>query len=385
MLQGSSTVRESRLPWHTGHLMPHSAEALFAPVYINRLRLPNRIVMAPMTRAASPDGVPGPDVAAYYRRRAEGGVGLIVTEGTWIPHPVAGFTPRVPRFYGEDALAGWRRVCEDVHAAGGRICPQLWHVGACLSPGDAPASGVVAVSPSGIGRPAGTPARAMTEADINAVTEAYAQAAGHAKTLGFDGIEIHAAHGYLIDQFFNPATNHRTDAYGGDITRRTRFAAGIVREIRRRTAPDFPIVLRYSQWKLHDYEAKPFKSPTELAEFLAPLVEAGVDAFHCSTRRYWQPEFEGSPLNLAGWTKRLTGLPTITVGSVTLANELMSGLPQADTTGIDDLLERLTREEFDLVAVGRALIANPSWAAIIRSGELHQLQPFDSRTLSSLV
>lgn len=104
------------------HLMHHLTEALFTPVCINRLRLPNRIVMAPMTRAASPDGVPGPDVAAYYRRRAEGGVGLIVTEGTWIPHPAAGFTPPVPRFHGEDALAGWRRVREDVHAAGGRAC-----------------------------------------------------------------------------------------------------------------------------------------------------------------------------------------------------------------------------------------------------------------------
>ena len=365
--------------------MHRSTEALFTPVCINRLRLPNRIVMAPMTRAASPDGVPGPDVAAYYRRRAEGGVGLIVTEGTWIPHPAAGFTPRVPRFYGEDALAGWRRVCEEVHAAGGLIFPQLWHVGACLSPGDAPASGMVPVGPSGIGRPAGAPSRALTEADIQAVMEAYAQAAGHARTLGFDGIEIHAAHGYLIDQFFNPATNHRTDAYGGDVTGRTRFGADIVREIRRRTAPDFPIVLRYSQWKLHDHAAKPFESPGELAHFLAPLVDAGVDAFDCSTRRYWEPEFEGSPLNLAGWTKKLTGLPTITVGSITLTNELMSGLPQADTTGLDDLLDRLTREEFDLVAVGRALIANPSWAAIIRSGELHQLQPYDRRALSSLV
>src|SRR5262249_23201219 len=230
-----------------------------------------------MTRAASPDGIPGPDVAAYYRRRAEGGVGLILTEGTWIPHPAAGFTPRVPRFFGEDALAGWRRVCEDVHAAGGRIFPQLWHVGACLSPGDAPAPDVVPVSPSGIGRPAGTPSRAMTEADIHAVIEAYALAAGNAWTLGFDGIELHGAHGYLIDQFIDPATNHRTDAYGGDIAGRTRFAVEIVRHIRRRTAPDFPIVLRYSQWKLHDHGARPFASPDELARLLGPLVDAGVD------------------------------------------------------------------------------------------------------------
>src|SRR2546425_10176525 len=114
--------------------MHRSTEALFTPVSINRLRLPNRIVMAPMTRAASPDGVPGPDVAAYYRRRAEGGVGLIVTEGTWVPHPSAGFNPRVPRFYGDDALSGWRRVVEEVHGAGAHIVPQLWHVGPWVMP-----------------------------------------------------------------------------------------------------------------------------------------------------------------------------------------------------------------------------------------------------------
>jgi len=226
---------------------------------------------------------------------------------------------------------------------------------------------------------------AMNLEDIQNVIEEFRLAARRSREAGFDGIEIHAAHGYLIDQFFNPATNHRTDAYGGDITGRTRFGAEIVRAIRRRTAPDFPIVLRYSQWKLHDHGARPFASPDELARLLGPLVDAGVDAFDCSTRRYWEPEFEGSPLNLAGWTKKLTGLPTITVGSVTLANELMSGLPQADTTGIDDLLDRLAREEFDLVAVGRALIANPAWATIIRTGELHRLQPYDRRTLSSLV
>ena len=101
----------------------------FHAISIGQLTLANRIVMAPMTRSFSPDGVPGPDVAAYYRRRAEGGVGLIVTEGTYIAHPSSGFDPRVPHLYGDDALAGWRRVVTEVHAAGGRIFPQLWHVG----------------------------------------------------------------------------------------------------------------------------------------------------------------------------------------------------------------------------------------------------------------
>src|SRR3984885_1315790 len=105
------------------------SNSLFRPFQVKGLTLANRIVMAPMTRSHSPEGVPGDDVAAYYRRRAEGGVALIITEGTFVDHPVAGFDPRVPRFHGEHSLAGWRRVAEQVHAAGGRIFPQLWHVG----------------------------------------------------------------------------------------------------------------------------------------------------------------------------------------------------------------------------------------------------------------
>jgi len=109
--------------------MSTSTQSLFRPLRIGALDLPNRIVMAPMTRSHSPEGVPGPDVAAYYRRRAEGGVGLIVTEGIYPPHAAAGFDPKVPHLYGEAALAGWRRVTDEVHAVGGHIFAQLWHVG----------------------------------------------------------------------------------------------------------------------------------------------------------------------------------------------------------------------------------------------------------------
>ena len=111
-----------------------SVAALFQPFALKNVALPNRIVMAPMTRGKSPGGVPGPDVAAYYRRRAEGGVGLVVTEGTFVGHVAAGFDPNIPRFYRDDALNGWKHVVEEVHAAGGRIVPQLWHVGAVHQP-----------------------------------------------------------------------------------------------------------------------------------------------------------------------------------------------------------------------------------------------------------
>jgi 2,4-dienoyl-CoA reductase-like NADH-dependent reductase (Old Yellow Enzyme family) len=364
-------------------------EVLFTPFTINHLTLPNRIVMAPMTRSCSPSGVPGPDVAAYYGRRAEGGVGLIVTEGAYVPHPSAGFDSKVPHLYGDEALAGWRQVTAQVHGAGGRIFPQLWHVGMVFGPpyGD-PLKGVRPVGPSGLKKPGEQVDAPMSQADIDAVIEAFAAAAETARVIGFDGIEIHGAHGYLIDQFFWEATNQRTDRYGGSIAARTRFAVEIIEEVRRRIGPDFPLILRFSQWKLQDFTAKLAIDPGELETFLEPLCDAGVDVFHCSTRRFWEPEFEGSNLNLAGWTKKLTGKPTITVGSVTLNEDLMKSFGSDDTvtvTGIEDLLHRMELKEFDLVAVGRSLIVNPSWPDLVKRGAMKELQPFNRSVLAQLV
>jgi len=358
-------------------ILNRSTAALFRPFQLKGLALQNRIVMAPMTRSHSPQGVPGADVAAYYRRRADGGVALIVTEGTFVDHPVAGFDPKVPHFYGDRALAGWRRVAEQVHAAGGLIFPQLWHVGMVVSPGQELQPGVKPIGPSN-----------MTQADIDTVIDAFAKSAQSAKELGFDGVELHGAHGYLIDQFFWEGSNQRTDKYDGDLVSRTRFAAEIIGEVRRRVGPDYPLALRYSQWKLQDFEAKLARTPEELDRFLRPLVDAGVDAFHCSQRRFWEREFPESDLNLAGWTKKLTGKPSITVGSVTLNEDLMTSFGTACTAGvagIDNLLDRLDRDEFDLVAIGRSLIVNPEWPGIIRKGALNQLLPFNRSVLSELI
>lgn len=373
-----------------GHspILNRSTEALFRPFQLQGLTLANRIVMAPMTRSHSPEGVPGADVAAYYRRRAEGEVGLIITEGTFVNHPAAGFDPNVPHFYGDRALAGWRRVVEEVHAAGGLIFPQLWHVGMVVSPGLQPRDGIRPIGPSGFSKPGERTGEPMTQADIDAVIEAFAKGARDAKDLGFDGVELHGAHGYLIDQFFWEATNQRSDKYGRDLVSRTRFATEIIRAVRADVGPDFPVVLRWSQWKLQDFDAKLARTPQELEQFLQPLVDAGVDAFHCSTRRFWEPEFAGSDLNLAGWTKKLTGKPVITVGSVTLNEDLMTSFGTTNTasvTGIDNLLDRLGRDEFDLVAIGRSLIVNPAWPGIVRRGALNELLPFNRSVLAELV
>ncbi|MFI2036447.1 NADH:flavin oxidoreductase [Streptomyces bottropensis] len=364
-----------------------AAEVLSRPVTINGLTVPNRIVMAPMTRTFSPGGVPGADVAAYYGRRAAAGVGLIVTEGTYVGHETAGDVDNVPRFAGEEQLAGWAKVAEAVHAGGGTIVPQLWHIGAVRQQGQLFSEAPV-LGPSGL-RVDGTEAeggRAMTQADIDEVIEAFARSAAEAERIGMDGVELHGAHGYLIDQFLWERTNRRTDAYGGDLVARTKFAAEVVAAVRDSVSADFPVIFRYSQWKQDGYDARLAQTPEELEALLNPLVAAGVDAFHASTRRYWQAEFDGSELNLAGWTKKLTGKPTITVGSVGLDGEFLTAFAgeSAPSKGIDDLLNSLEADEFDLVAVGRALLQDPEWAAKVLDGRFDELTAFQPSALTSL-
>ncbi|WP_055490507.1 NADH:flavin oxidoreductase [Streptomyces sp. TP-A0356] len=364
-----------------------AARILSRPVSLNGLTVPNRIVMAPMTRMFSPGGVPGEDVVSYYARRAAAGVGLIVTEGTYVGHDSAGQSDRVPRFHGEEQLAGWAKVAEAVHAGGGTIVPQLWHIGMVRKAGDPPYADAPAVGPSGL-RLDGTEGtgRAMTQRDLDDVIAAFAEAAAAAERIGFDGVELHGAHGYLLDQFLWEGTNRRTDAYGGDLVARTKFAAEIVAAVRDSVSPEFPVIFRYSQWKQDAYDVRIAQSPEELEAILTPLAAAGVDAFHASTRRYWLPEFDGSDLNLAGWTKKLTGKPAITVGSVGLGGDFLRAFQGegAAVRGIDDLLDRLESEEFDLVAIGRALLQDPQWAEKVLQGRFGELEPYDAAALKTL-
>jgi 2,4-dienoyl-CoA reductase-like NADH-dependent reductase (Old Yellow Enzyme family) len=361
---------------------------LLEPFECKSLHLRNRVAMAPMTRNFSPGNVPGENVARYYRRRAEGEVGLLITEGTTVDHPAANGYADVPAFHGEAALAGWKRVVEEVHAAGGAIIPQLWHVGGVRKPGTEPDPSVPGYSPSGMVKPGKVVGHAMTRQDIKDTVRAFAQAASDAKRLGFDGIEIHGAHGYLIDQFFWEGTNQRDDEYGGSMAKRGRFAVEIIRAVREAVGPDFPIIFRFSQWKQQDYTARLAPTPELLEAFLLPLSEAGVDIFHCSQRRFWEPEFEGSALNLAGWTRKITGKPSITVGSVGLDGEFLEFMVKTDkvagTANIDDLLVRLAEGEFDLVAVGRALIVDPEWADKVREGRFDEILPFSREALKTL-
>lgn len=368
-----------------------NSDSLFQPFQLKSLTLKNRIVMAPMTRTFSPGGIPGQNVADYYRRRAEADVGLILSEGTVIDRPSSRNEAGIPFFHGEEALAGWKNVIESVHAAGGKMGPQIWHTGATRGmSGWTPPSPVE--SPSGLNGPGDPNGVAMTEEDIADTISAFARASADARRVGFDVVELHGAHGYLIDQFFWAGSNTRTDRYGGEtLKQRARFASEAVSAVREAIGPDMPLILRLSQWKQQDYKARLATTPDEMADWLLPLKEAGVDIFHCSQRRFWEPEFpeidgpEG--LNFAGWAKKLTGAATISVGSVGLSGEFLAafGGEKSSPVGLDALTRRMEAGEFDLIAVGRAILGDPQWVTKIQTGDTADLRSFDPASLAELV
>lgn len=364
-------------------------KCLFKPFRHKSLHLPNRLTMSPMTRYFAPEGVPKAEVADYYGRRSRGGAGLIITEGTFPDRDLARNNERIPWFRGQ-RLRAWRRIVDAVHAGGGAIALQLWHVGGVrdFNFPDSPL-GKYLESPSGLYAPGKRGGNPMSQEDIADVVASFARAARDAKALGFDAIELHGGHGYLFDQFFWKATNTRTDRYGGTtIKERVLFATEVIRAVRDGVGEEFPLFFRLSQFKMAAYDARVVDSPYELEEWVGPLKDAGVDIFDCSQRRFWEPEFRGSDLNLAGWVKKLTGQPTLTVGSVGLDNDLIRALyTKTAGTNIRSIVEaarRVERGDFDLVAVGRGMIADPEWARKVREGAFDELVPYDANMLKTL-
>lgn len=207
------------------------SQDLFSPLSLGKIALANRIVMAPLTRnrASVPGNIANELMATYYTQRAS--AGLIITEATPIS-PMAHGYPALPGISTPAQIAGWKKITEAVHAQGGKIVMQLWHVGRISHPSLLP-DNALPVAPSAI-KPAGqaftyqglqdyvTP-RALTTEELPGVVAEYRQAAEHAKTAGFDGVEVHAANGYLLDQFLRDGSNQRTDQYGGSIANRTRL------------------------------------------------------------------------------------------------------------------------------------------------------------------
>ncbi len=346
--------------------MTTSPAPLFEPCTVGVWRLPNRIVMAPLTRNRSPGGVPAPRVATYYAQRAS--AGLLVSEATAITQQGQGYAD-VPGLYTPAQRAGWRTVTDAVHAAGGRIVCQLWHVGrishVALQPG-----GRDPVAPSAIPAQAKTvllkadgtaefvpvsPPRALSRAEIPGIVADYARAAKAAVAVGFDGVEIHAANGYLIDQFLKTGSNHRGDDYGGGaIPDRARFALEVAQAVAAAIGAERTGIRVSPVTPANDADTEDTQPLFEhLLRGLAPLGLAYVHVIEGST---------GGPRELPDRPFDYVALrQTYRDAGGTGAWMVNNGYDRA-------LADAALDQGADLVAFGRPFIGNPDLVRRLRDG-----------------
>ena len=357
---------------------------LFDEYKLKNLILRNRVVMAPMTRNQSPGGIPTSDVISYYARRAKAEVGLIITEGIEVSHIASSAYPNVPRLDTNKAREGWKKVVDGIKNNNGAVIAQLWHCGGFRKLGMQPNPEVPGYTATGLVKPGKKVAHEMTLQDIKETINAYASDAKICQELGFDGVEIHGAHGYLIDNFLWGGTNIREDSYGGSIQKRSQFVSDIIKAVKENVDDQFIVGLRFSQWKQHDFSAKLASTPDDLKKILMPPVEAGLDFLHSSMRRFWESEFEGSDENLAYWTKKISNIPTIGVGSVGLDSDFIDMTAPATPTSIDKALDDIKKQKYDLIAVGRALLSDYEWVVKMKEGRLNDVIPYTKDALLNL-
>lgn len=272
---------------------------LFDPIQIGALSLRNRIAMAPMTRcfADNETGVVGADVVEYYRKRAADGIGLIITEGIVIS-PRAKGNPGVPGIYTQEQIDSWKPVTEAVHKEGGTIIAQIWHVGRMshheIIGGQMPQAPSAIAAEGNVPRfrkPFDTP-EAMTLEEIQEVIGQYAQAAKNAIEAGFDGVEIHGAHGYLIDQFTYEFANKRTDKYGGNLKQRLTFMKEVTAAVIEAVGAN-KTLLRFSAFKGDNPTYMWEKPELAIETFVNMFKEVGLTMIHPSTMNYTQEIADG--------------------------------------------------------------------------------------------
>src|SRR6187399_2780767 len=326
---------------------------LFDPIQVGDLLLPNRVVMAPLTRCRAGAGrVPTDLMAEYYSQRAS--AGLILSEATAVSPTGVGY-PDTPGIWSDAQVEGWRKATQAVHAAGGRIFCQLWHVGRISDPEHL--DGALPVAPSAIApkgnvsllRPqrAFVTPRALELAEIPAIIEAYRVGAENAKKAGFDGVEIHGANGYLLDQFLQDGSNQRTDSYGGSIENRARFPLEVVDAVTAVWGPQrvgYKVAPYFSGYSMSD------SHPLETFSFIASeLSRRGLLYLHVT-----EPVGGGAPAGAERATPILRGKFKGTL----IAN---GGYNAQSADAV------ISRGEADLVAFGVPFLANPDLPARYRS------------------
>ncbi|WP_313372196.1 NADH:flavin oxidoreductase [Achromobacter animicus] len=335
---------------------------LFTPLRVGALNLPNRLAVAPMTRvSATADGRATAQMAEYYEAFAAGGFGLVITEGIYTDKAHAQGYLFQPGLADDAQREAWQPVVNRVHAQGGRIIAQLMHAGA-LSQGNPHRSatkGPSAVQPAGQqmtfyrGQGPYRMPEALTIDEIAEAVDGFAQAARRAQAAGFDGVEIHGANGYLLDQFLTAHTNLREDRYGGSVENRLRLTLDVTQAVRQSTSAGFVVGVRSSQGKVNDFTHKWAGGQDEAARIFSALGTQPIDYLHTTEFEAWRPAFGEEGPNLAALARRHVQVPVLANGSL------------HDATRAEGLI---ARQEADFVSLGRGALMRADWPARLQAG-----------------
>jgi len=337
---------------------------IFESASIGSLQVKNRLIMAPMgTRLSSEVGGVTQRQIDYYTERAKGGVGTIITEVTCVDHPIGVTGPTNLTIHDNAFIAGHNELVESLHTYGAKVISQLVHAGRQTRP--ASIKGMQPVAPSAIPcKFIGAMPRALTTNETEEIVKKFVEAAVRVKTAGYDGVELHGAHGYLIAQFMSSYSNHRDDRYGGDLRHRMNFPVEIIQGIRKELGPEFPLLFRFSAEEFVE-GGRDLEESKKVAKI---LEDAGVDALHVSAGAYESLPSMIEPMSydeawkiyLAESIKDVVNIPVIGVGAIRT--------PEGAETILKD-------GKADFLALGRALLADPYWPNKAKEGREKEIIP----------
>ncbi|UOQ91511.1 NADH:flavin oxidoreductase [Halobacillus shinanisalinarum] len=356
---------------------------LFNPIELGSTKLENRIGVAPMTRTSgTSEGLVTDQMVSYYSKFARGGFGLIITEGVYPDNKYSQGYFNQPGIIDAEQVNAWKRVTDAVHQEGGQIIVQLMHAGA-LSQGNRFTTGSLgpsSVQPKGEqmnfygGEGAFPLPKEASKKDIEEIVKGFVDASKRAKDAGFDGIEIHGANGYILDQFLTDYTNQRTDEYGGSTENRVRLSVEVSKAVRETVGQDFTVGIRISQGKVNDFSHKWANKGKDAEIIFSQLGDAGLDYIHVTEYEAWQPAFpegegteatdsafgDGGP-TLAGLAKKYGKLLVIANGGL------------HDPEKAKEIIEN---GDADVVTLARGALANRDWVKKVKNNEsLKEFEP----------
>jgi 2,4-dienoyl-CoA reductase-like NADH-dependent reductase (Old Yellow Enzyme family) len=333
-------------------------DKLFTEFKLKNLRLRNRIGVAAMTRmSAGVDGIPRQDVLDFLVRRAQNGVSIIHTEAIITDFESAQGYPGQSRLLTQRQIDAWKPVVEKVHNEGAIAIMQMFHCGRMAWPEVNPANRTIApssITPAQENPLTGTPyfvPDSMSQFDIEHVITGFVETAKGAVEAGFDGIEIHGAHGYLISQFLSSYSNKRTDQYGGSVENRYRFAHEVIQAVKQAIPDDRLLTFRISNWGIADMEVSLFDSAVEYQDVIKLLSQEPIDAISVSTYEFSQKVFD-TDKNMTQLTREATELPLMICGGI-----------------FDRVTADAALEDADVILSAKSLLLNPNWVEDIRANK----------------